>query len=90
MTLGHKQAATQDRLSESLSIYLDPRLRAQRKSNAPDGALLLLGLTCDKVRAARLRPVGDEFDVDVAARRVAIGADLLVRLFRQGLQLRLG
>ncbi len=36
------------------------------------------------------RPVGDELDVDVAARRVAIGADLLVRLLRQRLKLRLG
>src|ERR1700722_12309788 len=36
-----------------------------------------------------LRPVRDDFDVDVAARGVAIGADLLVRLFRERLELRL-
>ena len=31
--------------------------------------------------------VGDDLDVDVAAGRMAIGADLFVRLFRQGLKL---
>jgi len=34
-------------------------------------------------------PVRDDLHVDVAASRVAIGADLLVRLFRQRLKLRL-
>src|SRR5271163_657999 len=34
-------------------------------------------------------PVRDNLDVDIAARRVAIGADFLVRLFRHRLKLRL-
>jgi hypothetical protein len=46
MTLGHKQAAPQDRLSEALSICLDLSLLRQHKGN-PGRTRLLPSLAYD-------------------------------------------
>src|SRR3984957_9229329 len=58
--------------------------KRSRFRNLPDFAFYLR----ERARSS-LSPVSDQLHVDVAARRVAIGADLLVRLFRQRLKYRL-